>query len=180
MVLCLSLFHSFYLFIYFFFNICQLSFFLEIISLFRIVSISSCLWLLALAFLLALLELPEPARPCVPPLDNQATFICHYSTLARGVLIISQQQVLLPRLDLWTLAGHVFGTDPQKLVPTADAALSLLVDGDDVDSKFPPLTGFVRFQDVHLDSCKEKLGSKRRDTWFPFTGFNKHAKVCDW
>jgi len=111
------------------------------------------LWLLALAFLLTLLELPEPACPRVPPLDNQTALVGHHSTLAGGVLVVPQQQILLPRLDLGTLAGHVFGADPQKLVPAADAALALLVDGDDVDGKFPPFAGFVCLQDVHLDGC---------------------------
>lgn len=127
-----------------------------------ILSIFFHLWLLALAFLLALLELPEPARPRVPPLDNQAAFVRHHSALPGGVLVIPQQQVLLPGLDLGTLAGHVFGADPQELVPAADAALALLVDGDDVDGELPPLPRLVRLQDVHLDSCR--TGSKRDDT----------------
>ena len=114
------------------------------------------LWLLALAFLLALLELPEPTRPRVPPLDNQAAFVGHYSTLAGGILVVPQQQVLLPGLDLGTLAGHVFGADPQELVPAADTTLTLLVDGDDVDGELPPLAGFVCLQNVHLDGCRVK------------------------
>ncbi|KAA8594984.1 hypothetical protein FQN60_012119 [Etheostoma spectabile] len=62
--------------------------------------------------------------------------------------------LLIAIIVVATLAGHVFGADPQELVPTADAALALLVDRDDVDGKLPPLTGFVCLQDVHLDSCK--------------------------
>lgn len=135
MVLCLSFTH-------FILNH-PLSQSLEFHSLSGILSIFFCLWLLALAFLLTLLELPEPACPRVPPLDNQTAFVCHHSALSGGVLIIPQEQVLLPRPDLGTLAGHVFCTDPQELVSTADAALALLVDGDDVDCELPPLTGFV-------------------------------------
>ncbi len=122
------------------------------------------LCLLALAFLLALLELPEPSCPRVPPLNNQAAFVCHHPALPWGVLVVPQQQVLLPRFDLGTLAGHVFGADPQELVPAADAALALLVDGDDVDGELPPLAGFVCLQDVHLDSCRVNAGNKWDDT----------------
>lgn len=107
--------------------------------------------LLALAFLLTLLELPEPARPRVPPLDHQTAFVCHHAALAGGVLVVPQQQVLLAGFDLGTLARHVFGPHPQELVAAADAALALLVDGDDVDGELPPLASFVRLQDVHLD-----------------------------
>lgn len=121
-------------------------------SLSGILHTSSRLWLLALALLLALLKLSEPARPRVPPLDDQAAFVCDHAALAGGVLVIPQQQVLLPGLDLGAFTGHVFGPDPQKLVPAADAALALLVDGDDVDGEFPPLADFVRLQDVHLHS----------------------------
>lgn len=102
-----------------------------------------CLWLLALAFLLPLLELPESSRPRVPPLNNQAPFVCHHSALPRRVLVVPQQQVLLPGFNLGTLAGHVFGPDPQELVPAADAALTLLVDGDDIDCELPPLASLV-------------------------------------
>ncbi|KAG7242357.1 hypothetical protein INR49_023486, partial [Caranx melampygus] len=56
--------------------------------------------------------------------------------------------------------GHIFGTDPQELVPSADAALALLVDGDDVHGELPPLTGFVCLQDVHLDSCRVSQGQR--------------------
>lgn len=107
--------------------------------------------LLALAFLLTLLELPEPSRPRVPPLDHQTAFVCHHAALARGVLVVPQQQVLLARFDLGTLARHIFGPHPQELVAAANAALALLVDGDDVDGELPPLAGFVSLQDVHLD-----------------------------
>lgn len=111
------------------------------------------LWLLALAFLLPLLELPQPACPRVPPLNNQTALVRHHSALPGGVLVVPQQQVLLPRLDLGTLTGHVFGPDPQELVPAADAALALLVDGDNVDGELPPLSGLFCLQNVDLDGC---------------------------
>lgn len=114
------------------------------------------LGLLAFAFLLALLKLSESARPCVSPLDDQAAFVRHHAALAWGDLVVPEQQVLFPRFDLGTFAGHVFGADPQKLVPAADAALALLVDGDDVDREFPPFAHFVCLQDVHLDSCNKR------------------------
>lgn len=141
----------------FFFH--PLSFSLELLSiLFHFSLFPPALRLLALAILLALLELPEPARPRVPPLDDQAAFVRHHSALAGGVLVVAQQQVLLPGLDLGTLAGHVLGADPQELVAAADAALALLVDGDDVDGELPPLARLVSFQHVHLDSCWRRRG----------------------
>ena len=151
-----------------------------------ILSIFSRLRLLALAFLLALLELPEPACPRVPPLDNQAAFVCHHSALPGGVLVVPQQQVLLPGLDLGTLAGQVFGADPQELVPAADAALALLVDRDDVDGELPPLAGLFCLQDVHLDSCGVKLGSRRDGTWMNlsskgyFLNKTRSLQPCQW
>lgn len=148
-----------------------LSFALELISFLHLPL--RLLWLLALAFLLALLELPEPACPRVPPLDNQAAFVCHHSALPWGVLVIPQQQVLLPWFDLGTFAGHVFGADPQELVPAADAALALLVDGNDVDGKLPPLAGFVCLQNVHLDSCMVKETKEIRHQCEPV---NKHCE----
>ena len=114
---------------------------------------SSPLGLLALAFLLPLLELPEPPGPRVSPLDDQAALVRHDPALARRVLIVAQQQVLLAWLDLGAFAGHVLGSHPQELVPASDAALALLVDGDDVNGELPPLACLVRLQDVDLDGC---------------------------
>lgn len=42
---------------------------------------ASALGLLALALLLALLELAQPPRPCVPPLDHQAALVRHDAAL---------------------------------------------------------------------------------------------------
>lgn len=82
----LPLLHLFFFLFFFFFKTTRSDFALEFPSLLR--RPLPCLRLLALAFLLALLELPEPSRPRVPPLNNQASFVCHHSTLPRGVLVI--------------------------------------------------------------------------------------------
>lgn len=110
--------------------------------------------LLAFAFFLSLLELAQSPRPRVPPLDDQTAFIGHHAALPRRILVVPQQQVFLPCFHFGTLTGHVLGSDPQQLVPSADAALALLVHGHDVHSEFPPLARLVRFQDVHLNSCR--------------------------
>lgn len=68
---------------------------------------TSALGLLTLALLLPLLELTQPPRPRVPPLDHQAALVCHDATLVGRVLSIAQQQVLLEGLDFGALAGYV-------------------------------------------------------------------------
>lgn len=101
--------------------------------------------LLALPPFIALLEFPQPAAPQVLPRDKQASLVCHHSTLARGVVVCTQEQVLLPWLDFGAFACHILGTNPQQLVSTADAVLALFVDWDYVDGELPPLTCFVPF-----------------------------------
>lgn len=108
--------------------------------------------LLTLAPLVALLELPQSPAPQVLPGDEQATLVRHHATLPWGVVIRAQQQVFPAKLDLGALAGHVLGTHPQELVAAPDALFTLLVDGDDVHGKLPPLPCLVSFEDVHLDS----------------------------
>lgn len=117
--------------------------------------------LLALAPLVALLELSEPTAPQVLPWDEQAALVRHHAALPGGVVVCSQEQVLLPRFDLGTFAGHVLGAHPQQLVPAADAVLSLLVDRYDVDGELPPLARLVSFQDVDLDSWRGRGGGHR-------------------
>lgn len=99
--------------------------------------------LLAFSFFLSLLELAQSPRPRVPPLNHQTAFICHHAALPRRVLVVPQQQVFLPGFHSGTLAGHVLGSDPQQLVSSPDAALTLLVHGHDVDCEFPPLARLV-------------------------------------
>ena len=101
--------------------------------------------LLALSPLVTLLELPQPAAPQVLPRDEQASLVRHHAALPGGIVVRAQEQVLPPGLDLWAFTGHVLGAHPQQLVPTADAVLTLLVDGDDVDGELPPLARFVPF-----------------------------------
>lgn len=114
---------------------------------------------LALSPFIALLEFPQPAAPQVFPGDEQASLVCHYTTLAGGIVICAQEQVLPPWLDFGTFAGHILGTNPQQLVSTANAVLPLFVHWNDVDSELPPLSCFVPFQNMHLDSWREKKKS---------------------
>lgn len=112
--------------------------------------------LLALSPLVALLELPQSAAPEVLPGDEQASLVCHHTALPGGIVVCTQEQVLLPGLDLWAFAGHVLGAHPQQLVPTADAVLALFVHRHDVDSELPPLAGFISFKNVHLNSWRRR------------------------
>lgn len=115
---------------------------------------------LALSPFIALLEFPQPAAPQVFPGDEQASLVCHYTTLAGGIVICAQEQVLPPWLDFGTFAGHILGTNPQQLVSTANAVLPLFVHWNDVDSELPPLSCFVPFQNMHLDSWGEKKSTQ--------------------
>lgn len=129
---------------------------------------------LALPPLVTLLELSKSASPQVLPRDEQASLVRHHAALPGGIVICTQEQVLLARLDLWTFAGHVFGTHPQELVPTADAVLTLFVDRDYVDSKLPPLACLVSFQDVHLYSwCKKKRRNKGETSTISYYSYHR-------
>lgn len=101
--------------------------------------------LLALPPFITLLEFPQPAAPQVLPRDKQASLVCHHATIARGIVICSQEQVLPPWLDFGTFAGHILGTNPQQLVSTTDAVFTLFVHWNNVDCELPPLTSFVPF-----------------------------------
>lgn len=109
---------------------------------------------LCLAFspLVTLLELPQPAAPQVLPGDEQAALVRHHAALPGRVIVCAQKQVLPPGLDLGAFAGDVLCAHPQQLVPAANAVLTLLVDGDNVDSELPPLPCLISFENVHLDS----------------------------
>ncbi len=117
---------------------------------------------LALAPLVTLVEFPEPTGPQVLPRDEQAALVRHHAALTAGAVVVrAHQQVLPSRFNFGAFTGHVFSTDPQELVSSANAMSALLIDRYDVDREFPPFSRLISFQHVNLDSCGENSPIKR-------------------
>lgn len=121
-------------------------------SIFSLLFLISLVFPLAFSSFVALLEFSEPTSPQVFPGNEQAGFVRHHAALTAGVVIIRAHEQVLPAVfDFRALARHIFSTNPQELVSSADAVSTLLIHRYDVDGVFQPFSCLVSFQHVNLD-----------------------------
>ena len=108
----------------------------------------SCL--AALALLLFALELSQPSRPNVPPLDDQAVLVGQQPRPLGPTITGAHHQEAFAHLDFGTLAGQVLHVDPQEVVASFQWLPAALVDGHDVDRKLGPVSYCLHVQYVDL------------------------------
>lgn len=98
----------------------------------------SCL--AALALLLFALELSQPSRPNVPPLDDQAVLVGQQPRPLSPALTGAHHQETFAHLDFGALAGQVLHVDPQEVVTSLQRLPAALVDSHDVDRELGPVS----------------------------------------